>query len=141
MVVERTLSIIKPDAVEKNVVGSIYRRFEEAGLRILAARSTVLTRAEAAGFYVEHEGKGFFDPLLDYMTSGRVFVQVLEGDNAIEVNREIMGATDPLQASPGTIRAEYGTDISSNAVHGSDSPSSAQREIAYFFAQSELLSN
>ena len=139
MSVERTLSIVKPDAVEKNAVGQIYARFEAAGLRIRAAKSLRLSSDRAEGFYAEHQGKPFFENLVEYMTSGPIFVQVLEGENAIVANREVMGSTDPLKAAPGTIRAEFGTDLDANAVHGSDSPESATREIAYFFSSAELI--
>lgn len=138
MAVEQTLSIIKPDAVSKNLIGSIVARFEQAGLKIVAQRMLLLSRAQAEGFYAEHHGKPFFDGLMDFMTSGPVVVQVLSGENAIAFNRELMGATDPAKAAPGTIRADYAEAINRNAVHGSDSPVSAAREIAYFFASSEI---
>lgn len=138
MAVERTLSIIKPDAVAKNVIGEIYSRFEKAGLSIVAARMLRLSREQAEGFYAEHKGRPFFPALIDFMTSGPVTVQVLEGENAILKNRELMGATNPKNAEPGTIRADFADSIDANAVHGSDSPASATREIAYFFATSEL---
>ncbi len=138
MAVEQTLSIIKPDAVARNVIGEIYSRFEKAGLRIIAARMRQLSRAEAEGFYAEHKGRPFFPALVDFMTSGPVMVQVLEGENAIALNRELMGATNPREAAPGTIRADFAESIDANAVHGSDSQASAAREIAYFFASSEL---
>jgi nucleoside-diphosphate kinase len=138
MAVEQTLSIIKPDAVSKNFIGSIVARFEQAGLKIVAQRMLLLSRAQAEGFYAEHHGKPFFDGLMDFMTSGPVVVQVLSGENAIAFNRELMGATDPAKAAPGTIRADYAEAINKNAVHGSDSPVSAAREIAYFFASSEI---
>jgi nucleoside-diphosphate kinase len=138
MAVERTLSIIKPDAVAKNVIGQIYTRFEQAGLRIVAARMLQLSREAAEGFYAEHKGRPFFPALIDFMTSGPVVVQVLEGENAIARNRELMGATNPRDAAPGTIRADFAESIDANAVHGSDSPASATREIAYFFATSEI---
>lgn len=140
MVVERTLSIIKPDAVAKNVIGQIYSRFEEGGLRIVAAKMLHLDAAKAGGFYAEHEGRPFFEPLMEFMTSGPVVVQVLEGENAIARNRELMGATNPQEADAGTIRADFAESIDANAVHGSDSPASAEREIAYFFEASELCS-
>ena len=138
MPVERTLSIIKPDAVAKNVIGQIYSRFETAGLRIVAVKMLQLSRAQAEGFYAEHKGRPFFAALVDFMTSGPVTVQVLEGDNAISRNRELMGATNPKDAEPGTIRADFAESIDANAVHGSDSAASAEREIGYFFAASEL---
>ena len=133
MAVERTLSIIKPDAVAKNAIGEIYARFERAGLTIVAARMLALSRAEAEGFYAVHRERPFFKPLVDFMTSGPVMVQVLEGENAIARNRELMGATDPKKAAPGTIRADFADSIDANAVHGSDGPDTAQAEIAYFF--------
>lgn len=138
MAVEQTLSIIKPDAVSKNVIGAIVSRFEQAGLKVVAQRMLQLSRAQAGGFYAEHQGRPFFEGLVDFMTSGPVVVQVLSGENAIALNRELMGATDPAKAAPGTIRADFADEISRNAVHGSDSPVSAAREIAYFFAASEL---
>ena len=138
MGVERTLSIVKPDAVAKNVVGEIYSRFEKAGLRIVGAKMLRLSREQAEGFYAEHKGRPFFPALVDFMTSGPVTVQVLEGEGAIAKNRELMGATNPKDAEPGTIRADFAESIDANAVHGSDSPASAEREIAYFFATSEL---
>lgn len=138
MAVERTLSIIKPDAVAKNVIGHIYTRFEQAGLRIVAAKMLRLSREQAEGFYAEHKGRPFFPALVDFMTSGPVTVQVLEGDNAVAKNRELMGATNPQNAAPGTIRADFADSIDANAVHGSDAPESAAREIAYFFAASEI---
>lgn len=138
MAVERTLSIIKPDAVAKNVIGEIYSRFEKAGLRVVAAKMLRLSREQAEGFYAEHKGRPFFPALIDFMTSGPVTVQVLEGENAVLKNRELMGATNPQNAEPGTIRADFAESIDANAVHGSDAPASAAREIAYFFATSEL---
>lgn len=138
MAVERTLSIIKPDAVAKNVIGQIYSRFEQAGLRIVAAKMLRLSREQAEGFYAEHKGRPFFPALIDFMTSGPVTVQVLEGENAVLKNRELMGATNPQNAEPGTIRADFADSIDANAVHGSDAPASATREIAYFFAASEI---
>ncbi len=138
MAVERTLSIVKPDGVEKNLIGEVYRRFEQAGLRIVAARMMHLTRAEAEGFYAVHRERPFFNDLCTYMTSGPVVVQVLEGDNAVARNREIMGATDPKKAAPGTIRADLASSIEENVVHGSDSAENAAREIAYFFAGTEI---
>ena len=133
MSVERTLSIIKPDAVAKNVIGKIYSRFESAGLKIVAARMQHLSREEAGGFYAVHEGKPFYEALLDFMTSGPVMIQVLEGEDAINLNRKIMGATNPAEAEPGTIRADFAKSIDANAVHGSDGPETARTEIAYFF--------
>lgn len=138
MAAERTLSIVKPDAVARNIVGDIYSRFEKAGLRIVAAKMTRLSRERAAGFYAEHKGKPFFESLLAYMSSGPVMIQVLEGDDAIEVNRRLMGATDPADAAPGTIRADFAESLEANAVHGSDSSASAVREIAYFFADEDI---
>jgi nucleoside-diphosphate kinase len=138
MAVERTFSIIKPDAVAKNVIGQILTRFESANLRIIASKMVSLSREEAEGFYAEHKGRPFFPALIEFMTSGPVVVQVLEGDDAIAKNRALMGATNPQQAEAGTIRADFAESIDANAVHGSDSPASAEREIAYFFATSEL---
>ena len=138
MAVERTLSIIKPDAVKKNAIGRILARFEDAGLKIIAAKMTHLSRAEAEKFYSVHKGRPFFNDLVGFMTSGPVLVQVLEGDNAIAKNREIMGATDPKKAEKGTIRADFADSIDANAVHGSDGPETARGEIAYFFAASEV---
>ena len=136
--VERTLSIVKPDAVAKNLIGEIYSRFEKGGLAIVAAKMVRLTPEVAGGFYAEHRGKPFYAPLVDYMCSGPIVVQVLEGRNAIAVNRALMGATDPKQAAPGTIRADFAQSIDANAVHGSDSEASAEREIAYFFSPKEI---
>jgi nucleoside-diphosphate kinase len=133
MAVERTLSIIKPDAVAKNVIGEIYARFERAGLKVVAARMMMLSRAEAEGFYAVHRARPFFGALVDFMISGPVMVQVLEGDDAIARNRELMGATDPKKADAGTIRADFADSIDANAVHGSDAPETARVEIAYFF--------
>ena len=138
MAVERTLSIVKPDAVARNIIGEIYSRFEKGGLRIVGARMMRLSRQKAEGFYAEHRGKPFFEALVSYMMSGPVVVQVLEGDNAIAVNRRLMGATNPKDAAPGTIRADFAQSIDANAVHGSDSPSAAEREIAYFFSADEI---
>jgi len=138
MAVERTLSIVKPDGVQKNVIGEVCRRFEQAGLRIVAARMRRLTQAEAEGFYAVHRERPFFRDLVTYMTSGPVLVQVLEGENAVASNRDIMGATDPKKAAPGTIRADLATSIERNVVHGSDSLENAAREIGYFFAETEL---
>lgn len=140
MAVEQTLSIIKPDAVKKNVIGQILARFEAAGLRIVAARMMHLSRAEAEGFYAVHRGRPFFAALVEFMTSGPVLVQVLEGENAIARNRELMGATDPRKAAKGTIRADFAASIDANAVHGSDAPETARNEIAYFFPLSEVYS-
>jgi len=133
MAVERTLSIIKPDAVAKNVIGEIYARFERAGLRIVAARMMWLSRQDAEGFYAVHKERPFFRDLVEFMVSGPVMVQVLEGDNAIAKHRDLMGATDPRKAAPGTIRADFAQSIDANAVHGSDGPDTARTEIAYFF--------
>ena len=133
MAVERTLSIIKPDAVANNVIGEIYARFEKAGLRIAAARMMWMSRADAEGFYAVHRERPFFKDLVDFMTTGPVMIQVLEGDNAIAKNRELMGATDPKKAASGTIRADFAQSIDANAVHGSDAPETAGVEIAYFF--------
>jgi nucleoside-diphosphate kinase len=130
---ERTLSIIKPDAVAKNAIGQIYARFEAAGLKIVAARMTRLSREQAEGFYAVHRERPFFADLVKFMISGPVMIQVLEGDNAIQRNRELMGATDPKKAAPGTIRADFAESIDANAVHGSDGPATAATEIAYFF--------
>lgn len=138
MAVEHTLSIIKPDAVGKNVVGEIYTRFEKAGLKIVAARMMQLSRAQAEGFYAEHRERPFFTALVDFMISGPVVVQVLEGEGAVAKNRDLMGATDPKKAEKGTIRADFASSIDENAVHGSDSASSAAREIAYFFSSLEV---
>ena len=138
MAVERTLSIIKPDAVARDIIGDIESRFEKGGLRIIAAKMMNLTLETAQGFYAEHHGKPFFDDLVSYMTSGPVVVQVLEGDEAIARNRDLMGATDPKEAEPGTIRADFAVSIDANAVHGSDSPVSAAREIGYFFSHEEI---
>jgi nucleoside-diphosphate kinase len=133
MAVERTLSIIKPDAVAKNVIGEIYARFEKAGLKIVAARMMQLSHADAEGFYAVHRERPFFRDLVDFMTSGPVMVQVLEGESAIAKNRDLMGATDPGKAAAGTIRADFAQSIDANAVHGSDGPDTAKVEIAYFF--------
>jgi nucleoside-diphosphate kinase len=138
MAVERTLSIVKPDAVGKNHIGEIYARFEKAGLRIVAARMLRLSDDVAGGFYAEHRERPFFPDLIKFMTSGPVCVQVLEGENAIALNRELMGATNPQEADAGTIRADFASSIDANAVHGSDSAASAEREIAYFFAASDI---
>lgn len=133
MPIERTLSIIKPDAVAKNVIGQIYTRFEDAGLRIVAARMEHLSREQAEGFYAVHRDRPFFPALVEFMTSGPVMIQALEGENAISLNRELMGATNPQEAAPGTIRADFAESIDANAVHGSDGPETARAEIAYFF--------
>jgi len=138
MAIERTLSIIKPDAVRKNVVGEIISRFEKAGLAVAALKMVHLSREQAEGFYAVHKDKPFFGELVEYMISGPVVVQVLEGEDAIARNRELMGATDPRQAAPGTIRADFGTSIEANAVHGSDGPETAAWEIAYFFKENEI---
>lgn len=135
---ERTLSIIKPDAVAKNVIGEIYTRFEKAGLTIVASKMLHLSQEQAEGFYAEHKGRPFFEPLVEFMTSGPVMVQVLEGEGAILKNRELMGATNPQEAAAGTIRADFAQSIDANAVHGSDSETSAAREVAYFFTDSEV---
>ena len=140
MAVQRTLSIVKPDAVAKNVIGQIYSRFEAAGLRIVAARMTHLSRREAEGFYAVHKGRPFFNDLVDFMISGPVMIQVLEGENAIQKNRDLMGATDPKKAEKGTIRADFAQSIDANAVHGSDAPETAAVEIAYFFPASQVFS-
>ncbi|WAV93105.1 nucleoside-diphosphate kinase [Oxalobacter aliiformigenes] len=138
MAVERTLSIVKPDAVAKNVIGKIYSRFEDAGLRIVAARMVQLSRPEAEGFYAVHKERPFFNDLVEFMISGPVMVQVLEGENAIAKNRELMGATDPKKAEKGTIRADFADSIDANAVHGSDAPETAAVEIAYFFPSMQI---
>jgi nucleoside-diphosphate kinase len=137
---QRTLSIIKPDAVAKNVIGEIYTRFERAGLKIVAARMIHLSREQAEGFYAVHRGRPFFDDLVEFMTSGPVMVQVLEGEEAIARNRELMGATDPRQAAPGTIRADFASSIDANAVHGSDGEDTAAEEIRFFFGDDEIYS-
>lgn len=140
MPVERTLSIVKPDAVAKNVIGKIYSRFESNGLKIVAAKMKHLSRKEAEGFYAVHRERPFFKDLVEFMISGPVMIQVLEGENAIAKNRELMGATDPKKAEPGTIRADFAQSIDANAVHGSDSPENARTEIAYFFSEAEIYS-
>lgn len=137
---QRTLSIIKPDAVAKNVIGEIYTRFERAGLRIVAARMLQLSREQAEGFYDVHRERPFFNDLVGFMLSGPVMIQVLEGEDAITRNRELMGATDPRQAAPGTIRADFASSIDANAVHGSDGEDTAAREIAFFFGDDEIYS-
>ena len=138
MALERTLSIVKPDGVHKNLIGDVYRRFEQAGLRVIAARMLQLSLPQAEGFYAVHRERPFFRDLVRYMTSGPVMVQVLEGENAVAKNRELMGATDPKKAAPGTIRADLATSIEQNVVHGSDSAENALIEIAYFFAAADL---
>ncbi len=138
MAVERTLSIVKPDAVAKNVIGKIYSRFEDAGLKIVAARMVQLSRPEAEGFYAVHKDRPFFKDLVEFMISGPVMVQVLEGENAITKNRELMGATDPKKAEKGTIRADFADSIDANAVHGSDAQETAAVEIAYFFPSMQI---
>ncbi|GMW06993.1 MAG: nucleoside-diphosphate kinase [Gammaproteobacteria bacterium] len=138
MTIERTLSIVKPDGVQKNLIGEVYRRFEQAGLQIVAARMLRLSESQAEAFYAVHRERPFYRDLVRYMTSGPVMVQVLEGRGAIERNREIMGATDPKKAAKGTIRADFAASIEENVVHGSDGPETARAEIAFFFSQSEL---
>ncbi len=138
MAIERTFSIIKPDAVAKNVIGQIYSRFEQSDLKIVAAKMLHLTKEQAEGFYAEHSERGFFADLVSFMTSGPVMIQVLEGENAVLKHREIMGATNPKEAVAGTIRADFAASIDENAVHGSDAVESAAREIAYFFSAEEI---
>lgn len=138
MALERTLSIVKPDGVEKNLIGEVYRRFEQAGLKVVAARMMQLTQSQAEGFYAVHRERPFYRDLVRYMTSGPVMVQVLEGENAVARHRDIMGATDPKKAAPGTIRADLAASIEQNVVHGSDAADTAAREIRYFFADSDL---
>lgn len=138
MAVERTFSIVKPDAVAKNIIGEIYARFEKAGLRIVAARMLHLSREQAEEFYAVHRERPFFGELVEFMTSGPVMVQVLEGENAVARNREVMGATDPRDAAPGTIRADFAEQVTENAVHGSDGPETAAQEIGFFFKDSEI---
>jgi nucleoside-diphosphate kinase len=138
MAVERTLSIVKPDGVAKTLVGEVYRRFEKAGLKIVAAKMLKLRQDQAEGFYAVHKARPFYGDLVRYMTSGPVMVQVLEGENAIRLNRDIMGATNPKQAAPGTIRADFAASIEENVVHGSDGPETAKNEIAFFFSEAEL---
>lgn len=140
MAIERTLSIVKPDAVAGNLIGKIYARFEANGLKIVAAKMQQLSRADAEGFYAVHKERPFFASLVEFMISGPVMIQVLEGENAILKNRELMGATDPKKAAPGTLRADFAASLEANAVHGSDSPENAATEIAWFFPQSEICS-
>ena len=140
MAIERTLSIIKPDAVAKNVIGQIYSRFENAGLKIVASRMAWLSEREAGGFYAVHKERPFFNDLVQFMTSGPVMIQVLEGENAVAKNRELMGATDPKKAEKGTIRADFAASIDANAVHGSDGPDTAKVEVAYFFPELNVFS-
>ena len=140
MTVERTLSIIKPDAVAKNVIGQIKARFEQADIKIVASKMILMDEAKAGGFYAEHSERPFFKDLVSFMTSGPVVVQVLEAEDAIARNRDLMGATNPQEAAAGTIRADFAETIDANAVHGSDSPESAAREVAYFFAEDEIFS-
>lgn len=138
MAIERTLSIIKPDGVQKNVIGEVYRRFEQAGLKIVAARMLHLTKAQAEAFYAVHRERPFYKDLVSYMTTGPVIAQVLEGENAVEAHRRIMGATDPKKADPGTIRRDFAASIEENVVHGSDAVETARQEISFFFAQADL---
>jgi len=138
MALERTFSIVKPDAVERNLIGQIYSRFEQGGLRIVASKMLRLSKEQAEGFYGEHSERPFFNDLVAYMTSGPVMVQVLEGENAVKTNRNLMGATNPAEADAGTIRADFAESVEANAVHGSDAPESAAREIAFFFEPAEL---
>jgi nucleoside-diphosphate kinase len=138
MAIERTLSIVKPDGVQKNLIGEVYRRFEQAGLKIVAARMMQLTQGEAEGFYAVHRERPFYKDLVRYMTSGPVIVQVLEGENAVERHREIMGATDPKKAAKGTIRADFAASIEENVCHGSDGPDTARQEISWFFSQIDI---
>ncbi len=138
MAVERTLSIVKPDGVAKNLIGEVYRRFEKAGLSVVAAKMLRLRQDQAEGFYAVHKARPFYADLVRYMTSGPVMVQVLEGDNAVKANRDIMGATNPKQAAPGTIRADFAASIEENVVHGSDGPDTARAEIAFFFSEAEI---
>jgi len=140
MAIERTLSIVKPDAVAKNIIGEVLRRFEKSGLKIVAARMMLLTKTQAEGFYAVHKNRPFFNGLVQFMTSGPVLVQVLEGENAIALNREIMGATNPKEAAPGTLRAEFADSIDENVAHGSDGPETAKEEIDFFFSSEEIYS-
>ena len=139
MTIQRTLSIIKPDATSKNIIGKIIDRFESNGLKVVAGKLIHMDQGKASGFYAEHDGKPFFANLVEYMTSAPVFVQVLEGENAVQRNRDLMGSTNPQDADPGTIRADFAKSIDANAVHGSDSIESAKREIEYFFSSEEIL--
>jgi len=138
MAIERTLSIIKPDAINKNVIGKILDRFESSGLKIVAAKMKKLSQGEAQAFYAVHKARSFYNELVEFMVSGRVFISVLEGEDAIALNREIMGATNPVEAKPGTIRAEFADSTQNNAVHGSDSAETAQQEMTFFFSPDEL---
>lgn len=138
MAIERTFSIIKPDAIAKNLIGEIYRRFEKAGLKIVAAKMLHLTRRQAESFYAVHKERPFYNNLVEFMISGPVMIQVLEGENAINLNRELMGATNPADAELGTIRADYATSVDQNAVHGSDGPDTAKEEIGFFFSENEI---
>ena len=138
MAIEKTFSIVKPDAVARNLIGKIYSRFEKAGLEIVASKMLHLTEEQAAGFYAEHEGKPFYETLIQFMTSGPIMVQVLQGENAVALNREIMGSTDPEKAAEGTIRKDFAKSMQQNSVHGSDSTESAAREVSYFFEDSEI---
>lgn len=138
MTIERTLSIIKPDGVQKNLIGEVYRRFEQAGLKVIAARMLHLSTAQAEAFYAVHRERPFYRDLVNYMTTGPVIAQVLEGDNAIETHRRIMGATDPKKADPGTIRKDFAASIEENVVHGSDAVETARQEISFFFAQADI---
>jgi nucleoside-diphosphate kinase len=138
MAVERTLSIVKPDGVAKNLIGEVYRRFEQAGLKVVAAKMLKLRQDQAEGFYAVHKARPFYGDLVRYMTSGPVMVQVLQGEDAIQVNRNLMGATDPKKAAPGTIRADFASSIEENVVHGSDGPDTARTEIAFFFGEAEI---
>ena len=138
MAIERTLSIIKPDGVQKNLIGEVYRRFEQAGLKIVAARMLHLTKAQAEAFYAVHRERPFYKDLVSYMTTGPVIAQVLEGENAVEAHRRIMGATDPKKADPGTIRRDFAASIEENVVHGSDAVETARQEISFFFAQADI---
>jgi len=140
MSIQRTLSIIKPDAVAKNVIGEIYSRFEKAGLTIIAAKYTRLSREQAEGFYAVHRERPFFNALVEFMTSGPVMIQVLEGENAVQAHRDLLGATNPKEAAPGTIRADFADSIDANAAHGSDSVENAAVEVAYFFAATDVIS-
>lgn len=141
MALETTFSIIKPNAVKKNAIGAIIQKFEKSGLKVAAAKLTVLSKSKCEEFYAEHKARPFFPELVSFMTSGPVLLMALSGENAVTKNRDIMGATDPKKAAPGTIRAEFGDNVGENAVHGSDSPTSAQRELSLFFEKSELVNN